>query len=563
MKWKKAYKPLIALVLITVLPQIVFAQNTPEQLKKHVYILAADSMEGRLTGSAGEQKAAEYIAGYFKEAGLVPAGDSKTYYHSFTFSPEVIFGEKNNLEIAGKVYTRGKDYDIIPYSATAKVKGKLVDVGFGIKDTAKNHNDLEDIGNLKGKVLLVNLGLPGGIHPHSEYLAYQNWRSRLDILLPLKPAAIVFYGSDDPPIGYSAKGLSQINAYEIPLIYLNDSIAKQIKEKQASEKSLQVFLTTDVKKKKVTGQNVVGFVDNNAIQTVVIGAHYDHLGYGEYGGTFHKNEMQIHNGADDNASGTAVLIELARKMASAKNKYNYMFIAFSGEELGLLGSNAFTKKPYFKDHDIVYMLNMDMVGRLDSIDRKLGVNGSGTSSVWDSVIVAANEYAFTVSTTASGLGASDHTSFYLNNIPAIHFFTGLHKDYHKPGDDAHKLNYAGMADVMDYVYRITEIMETLPPPEFTKTVDTAGRSAPRFTVTLGIMPDYFYKGEGLRLEGVSDGKPAAEAGLKEGDIVIRIGMYRVKDIMAYMQALSNFKKGQEVEVEVLREGKSKKFTVNF
>ena len=301
---------------------------------------------------------------------------------------------------------------------------------------------------------------------------------------------------------------------------------------------------------KVNGNNVVAFIDNKAANTIILGAHYDHLGWGLPAHSTYRGEPAIHNGADDNASGVATIIELAKllKNSSLKN-YNYVFIAFSGEELGLYGSKWFVEHPTLDLAKVDYMLNLDMVGRVDS--NKLVVSGVGTSPSWNEAMKRITS-SFHIKTTESGVGPSDHTSFYLKKIPVLHFFSGQHKDYHKPSDDENKINYKGMEDVVVYVAALIGELNSKPKIPFTKTKDDNNDNAPKFTVTLGVMPDYTFEGEGMRIDAVTDGKPASKAGLQDCDIVLQLGEIKVADMMSYMKALSQFKKGDASKVKVKR-----------
>ena len=299
----------------------------------------------------------------------------------------------------------------------------------------------------------------------------------------------------------------------------------------------------------IAGRNVVGFIDNGKPFTIVLGAHYDHLGYGSEG-SLYRGEPAIHNGADDNASGTAALIQLARILKEKKSDYNYLFIAFSGEENGLWGSNYFSKNATVAVDSLNFMINMDMVGRLNK-EKSLAINGVGTSPVWKDVLNKINYDSLKLVTSESGVGPSDHTSFYLQDIPVLHFFTGQHEDYHKPSDDADKINYAGMVKVIRFIERLMGELDSKEKLEFTKTQDNSGDS-PRFTVTLGVVPDYLYDGEGMRLDGVTDGKPAAMAGMQKGDVVIKMGDSTIVDMMSYMRALSAFTPGDETTVQYER-----------
>lgn len=301
----------------------------------------------------------------------------------------------------------------------------------------------------------------------------------------------------------------------------------------------------------IEGRNVVGFIDNGAASTVVIGAHFDHLGYGSEG-SLYEGDPAIHNGADDNASGVAMLLQLAEWIQGKYTHNNYLFIAFSGEEKGLWGSNYYSKNSTIDLTTVNYMLNMDMVGRLDA-EKALAVYGTGTSPVWMPMLEdLAKEKGLKLISKESGVGPSDHTSFYLKDLPVLHFFTGQHDDYHKPGDDADKINYAGLAEVQGYIEGVIANTDEKGKIEFTKTKDQDSRKAPAYSVTLGVIPDYMYDGSGMRIDGVREDRPAQVAGMEANDVVIQIGEYKIADMMSYMEVLGKFKKGDTVMATVKR-----------
>ena len=301
----------------------------------------------------------------------------------------------------------------------------------------------------------------------------------------------------------------------------------------------------------ITGVNVVAYIDNKAENTVIIGAHYDHLGHG-IEGTLHRGEKDaIHNGADDNASGVAVMMNIASKLKGKSTNNNYLFISFSGEEMGLLGSNYWVKNPTIDTKKVNYMINMDMVGRLNK-ERAIAVYGVGTSPKFSQALFANNK-DFKLAEKESGVGPSDHTSFYLADMPVLHFFTGQHEDYHKPTDDADKLNYEGMADISEYIMAIIADLDDDGKLDFRKTKNESDNT-PEFKVTLGVVPDYLYDGKGMRLDGITEDKPAHGAGMKKGDIVVKVGEFEITDMMSYMKCLPKFEKGQKTMVEVERDG---------
>lgn len=299
----------------------------------------------------------------------------------------------------------------------------------------------------------------------------------------------------------------------------------------------------------VLGRNVAGLIDNFSDNTIIIGAHYDHLGYGGEG-SLHTGEPEIHNGADDNASGVAAMIALVEILQKQPLTSNVLFIAFSGEEKGLWGSNFFVDNSPIEVDDINYMINMDMVGRLNK-ERKLAVYGTGTSPLWDKMFKKIKAPEFNYSFKTSGVGPSDHTSFYLEDIPVLHFFTGQHADYHRPSDDAHKINYNGITDIVTLISHIVIELNDDGKIPFTKTVDES-EQAPDFKVTLGVIPDYLYDGKGMRIDGVRENRPAFNAGMKKGDIVMKMGNLEISDMMSYMKALGAFEPGETVQVKVKR-----------
>lgn len=299
----------------------------------------------------------------------------------------------------------------------------------------------------------------------------------------------------------------------------------------------------------ITGRNVGAFKDNGSAHTIIIGAHYDHLGYGSEG-SLYTGEPAIHNGADDNASGVATMLALADYFSNKAMDNNFLFLAFSGEEKGLWGSNFFVDNNPLDNEDVNFMINLDMVGRLNE-ENKLAVYGTGTSPVWNKELKSVkSKFSFAMS--ESGVGPSDHTSFYLEDIPVLAFFTGQHEDYHKPSDDYDKLNYSGIMQIFNYLVRLIERVDDDGKLAFTKTKDEQ-EEVPDFKVTLGVIPDYLFDGKGMRIDGVREGRPADRAGLKKGDIVVRMGELEVVDMMSYMKALGSFNPGQTIKITVLRE----------
>jgi hypothetical protein len=386
-------------------------------------------------------------------------------------------------------------------------------------------------------------------------------------------SGILLYNSSsiNDKLNFDAKDRSA--ALAIPVIYLNKEVAATYLKDQTA--TLELKFNIAIQEKRRTGHNVIGYIDNGAPSTIILGAHFDHLGYGEDGNSRNtSNEPMIHHGADDNASGTAALIELGRKLKqSAANNHNYLFIAFSGEELGLYGSKYFSEHPTIDLTEVDYMINMDMVGRLNDSSRVLTIGGYGTSPTWSTVIsktyyetaaaAKKNIPSLVIRIDSSGTGPSDHTSFYRKDIPVLFYFTGLHTDYHKPSDEASKINFSGEQIVMGHILRLIESLDQQPKLVFTKTRETQATGSRAFAVTMGIMPDYTFSGEGVRADGISDGKPAQKAGLKAGDIIFQVGDFSVTSMENYMQVLGKFVKGEKAKVKFKRGNAMMETTVEF
>ncbi|MEY2925452.1 MAG: hypothetical protein RLZZ337_2002, partial [Bacteroidota bacterium] len=358
----------------------------------------------------------------------------------------------------------------------------------------------------------------------------------------------IYYSAnkDNFPSGELAKSISNLG---IPILFVNKDLSDKL--------TPYISLNIDILLLSSMANNVVGYIDNGSTNTVVIGAHHDHLGYGENGNSLAETEGEIHNGADDNASGVAALIELAKIIKKKKKRYannNYLFVAFTAEEMGLLGSKFFLEEYKLPFEMYNYMVNMDMVGHLDSTQKTLIINGVGTSPAWNIVkdkVKYSEKKIANIKTTESGIGASDHTSFYLKDIPAVHFFTGQHPFYHKPSDDIEIVNINGEAFVISYISRWLCEMEKQGKVEFTKTKDESqGRMS--FKVTLGVMPDYVYDGEGMRIDGVKEGKPGANAGIVKGDIVLSMNGKAITNMQDYMKALGELNEGDKIPVVIKR-----------
>jgi aminopeptidase YwaD len=534
----------------------LLAQTTASNsLKKHVEYLADDKLEGRATGSEGEKRAAKYISKQFKKAGLDAAGDNNKFSQQFDAHAGKELGADNYIISREKINDIAAAYPHI-MTGNGTAKGEIVQAGYGISAPSIGYDDYSNL-NVTGKVVIIKFSSPDGTHPHSKYKDFNDERLKIQAASQKGAVAVIFYNKDENYEMPTSDYRRTVTAENIPVMIVDAKTAERIIE-NGGEVTIAATLNPVIRK----GNNVVGFINNNAAQTIVIGAHYDHLGHGEIEGSLYRGEPAIHNGADDNASGVSLIIELAKRLSQSELKNNnYLFIAFSGEEMGLFGSKAFVNSTAMNNYTINYMLNYDMVGRLDSTNTII-INGAGSSTNW-STLKNINAVNLNLKTTESGIGPSDQTSFYLKDIPVLHFFTGSHNDYHKPTDDANLVNYDGIETILNYSFVLIDSLNELGKINFTKTKDAANENAPRFTVTLGVIPDYAYAEKGMRIDGVTDGKPASVAGIKAGDIIIQLGDYVISDMMGYMQALSKFSKGDTTIATLIRNNEVIKLEVKL
>jgi hypothetical protein len=531
--------------------------DAANRIQKDINYLASDELEGRKPGTEGAEKAATYIEEVFTRHGLAPLNEIGSFRQSFDVAENVAVGNSTFLVVDDAVQRLKFDFFPTRYSANAETAGSTIYVQFGIVAPELKRDDYKRKKIEKNGIVVLDIGSPDGVHPHSEYLKYHDLGERIALAKEKGAKAVLLVNIEGQASDLSPE-YKNIRSSEIPVVFIqNTTLAKQL------AKGAKVELLVEQKEQSVKAFNVLGYLNNNAPNTVIIGAHYDHLGYGGPNSLYaQKDEPEIHNGADDNASGTAGLLELVRYLSAHASKFsshNFLFMAFSAEEEGLLGSAFFAKHTSMDMAAVSYMLNMDMIGRME--DSVLAVNGVGTSPFWKGLVKDA--CGVKVKTSESGTGPSDHTSFYNRDIPVLHFFTGTHQDYHKPSDDAEKINAEGEAMVLAYMLGIIQAAEATPDLAFTKTKAENSADAPRFSVTLGVMPDYLFEGVGMRIDGVTEERPAAKAGLQAGDVVLHMGDVKVVDMMSYMKGLGQFKKGDKTTVTYSREGKEYTVEVEF
>jgi hypothetical protein len=532
------------------------AQINQNNIQKHITYLASDKLEGRGTGERGEQLAAEYIIKHFKGLKLTPKGDKNTYLQEFSFV-EGILQEATLIRINQDKKNRWqdkKDFYALPFSASNEYNLRTLhfeEVNEGIVAPNLKRDDYAGK-NVMGKVVVIYTFPEKELNPHDEISAYYSFKERAKTAQE-KGAVMVFFVDRKGKNSFAElpKNNPKAQFLRIPALWLSDEMYEDIKKQTITD----FYLKISIKPNEMKGRNVIAYLDNQAQNTIIIGGHYDHLGLGHHHGSLDADpKNKIHNGADDNASGTAGVLELARYFATnnRKENFNILFIAFSGEELGLYGSSYYTKNPTIDLNTVNYMLNMDMVGRLR--EQQLAISGVGTSPVWVNLIKQLDsiDAKITIKADSSGVGPSDHTSFYLKNIPVLHFFTGTHVDYHKPSDDVDKINFEGAVQVLNFMIQLIEKTELMPKLTFTPTKEKKNENTPAFKVTMGIIPDYMYSGKGVRAEGISAGKPAEKAGIQANDILLQINTDEITDMMSYMKCLAKYKKGDTVKVKIER-----------
>lgn len=570
--------------LFTVLLGIyVFAQNNPEitsqEIQQHINYLASDELEGRMTGTKALYKAAEYLKNEFVSYSLKPLFDGG-YFQEFPFIEKLELTEKNSSEfyidhansIENYELSLGIDFTTLAFSDNGEIQSHLVFAGYGISAKDLNYDDYDGI-DVKDKIVIVFRNHPDMKTPHSKFEQYSSLRYKTSNARDKGAKGIIFINTsdkkDDPLIelrydnaakitGISAVQFKRTALNFILLTDLQNEIDSTLKPKSFSlDDKYSVKLSTEVNEVRGISVNVGGYVeptDNKyPDEYIVIGAHFDHLGWGGQN-SLYTGEPAIHNGADDNASGTSGVLELAEKFASIKDKLNrrIVFVSFSGEELGLLGSSYLVNHfplPIEKD---IAMINMDMIGRLND-KNDLIVYGTGTSSKWKSLLDDKNDYDFKLTFNDEGFGPSDHSSFYGKKIPVLFFFTGTHSDYHKPSDDADKINSGGEEKVLKYVYDVALTIANMPgKPDYVSVEkkDTGKMMGTR--VYVGTVPDFAGEVDGYKLGGVTDGSPAAKSGLQAGDIIIQFGEKKISNIYDFTYALGNYVPGDKVNVKVKR-----------
>jgi hypothetical protein len=556
---------------------------TVEDLQKSIYYLASDSLKGRKTGEPGDRLAAVFIREKFENAGLQLLFENG--FQKFELVTSARLGEKNILEIEGESFQVESDFLPYAFSANINVEAPVVFAGYGLEvdqDTLI-WDDFENV-DVAGKWILAFQGDPDLENPQSPFVEFSTERAKALKATDKNAAGLIlvagetFSEKDELSPLFFDKNVSR---YSIPVIQVTRKVANailketgftietlesEIKENNTSiafETECWVSSEVNVEMEKTESQNVAallpGIDSELKDEYVIVGAHYDHLGMGGPGsGSRALDTLAVHYGADDNASGVAAVIELAEKLAGEKkNRRSIIFAAFGAEEMGLVGSKAFTANPPVNTENMIAMFNFDMVGRLDSVSNAISIGGTQTAKETEEIITRLNP-GFKLAMSGEGIGPSDHASFYLQDIPVFFISTGAHSEYHTPYDDADAINYIGAKKVAEFAHLLVHELATR---DSALTFQEAGAKfqrsrAGRFKVSLGVMPDYAgLEDRGLRIDAVTKGKPADLGGIKKGDIITAIDGKKVGNIYDYMNRLQTLEAGQTISVDILRDEK--------
>ncbi|HOP07158.1 MAG TPA: M28 family peptidase [candidate division Zixibacteria bacterium] len=544
----------------------------PNAIYKHISVLADDSLEGREVGEPGEWKAAMYLIDQFRQFGLEPRGEGipdQPYLQPFEFVKSIDLGDNNHLTVNGTALEPGEEFSPMRQSASTEFDfDQVINVGYGIAVDSVD-GDYDDYAGLDvaGKAVVIKRYSPvDSLYPDIPFERYSSLTSKISTAIDHDAAAVLFITPGDQDDTLTTIAPTRVQPKEIPIVFLRRKALERLGLDIDHPTVTGISGSTELIKVHDTGYNVVGYLPGETDTTIIIGAHYDHLGYGGPSSRYLGPEKLIHNGADDNGSGTSAMLELARYFTQHPGAMHHslLFIAFSGEEAGILGSSHFARDMTIDSSLVKMMINLDMIGRLKDQDG-LAVMGIGTASEFKEYFDNFKTDRLNLMTKESGVGPSDHTAFYNRHIPVLFFFTGAHADYHKPSDDIDKIDTQGIAEVCQLVTEIVHHFdEHRGALTYQKTKsDQPGHSYSEYSVTLGIMPDFVGEVEGLRVDGVSPGRPGERAGLLEGDIIVKMGSIEIGDIYDYMNALGKFRKGDSTRVTVERGDQTIELNVLF
>lgn len=568
----------------------LFAQDKPltEALKKHISYLASPELKGRKAGSEGDSLAAVYIRDNFRQIGLKPfIGNGFQYFSLVT---DVIAGKRNSLKTDEKKFTAGKDFQPFSFSTSDSLTAQVVFAGFGItgESDSLKWDDYKGL-DVKGKWLLILRGDPEPDNPTSAFIPMASDRAKALAAKDKGAAGVLLVTPSsidraDRPIDITFD--KSVSDAGIPVISITRALAANIlslpvtavdsiEKRMIAAKQSTAFLTkstlsarSEINREKAISRNIAFVLKGSdatlANEYIVVGAHYDHLGMGGEGsGSRVPDTVAVHYGADDNASGVASLIELAKHFASnpLQTPRSIVFVAFGAEEMGIIGSRYFVEHLPVPVKSIKAMINMDMVGRLKADDAIISISGTGTSNVNDSIInVYEKSRSFKVKRVPDGYGPSDHAAFYTAGVPVLFLTSGAHSDYHTPDDTPERINYKGQAAITEFAGDLISGFSSLKvPPVFAEAGarKESGHYGRNLKVTLGIMPDVSgaETSGGMKVEGTRKGAPAERAGMIKGDIITAINGMKVSNIYDYMARLGKLKPGDIANIEILRNNK--------
>lgn len=533
------------------LPDSIVKYTMQERMYKVIDVLTSEEFEGREANTIGEIKSKLFIEEQFKQIGLKPFYADNSYFKSFTYLVNKIDTNETYIEVNNNKFLVNKDFFVNSFAPNQEIVAELVNIKYGLQLPNHNIDNYKKIDSksLVSKIFLIDINFPKEYNFIDSSNFYSYVQLSINTAISNGALGIILYQSRDPRFKFNKESFFQSARTSRPILFA----AQNFSDKLLKLKNNKVKISIENLRVSETAFNVAAKIDNKAEKTIVIGAHYDHLGYGTRI-SLHYGNPKIHPGADDNASGIAALLELARIIKNQElNNHNYVFVAFGAEEKGLIGSQRFLEDSIELIPSYLNMFNLDMIGRLDSLNPQLTILGTGTSNLWDSLINVTHKSDFNISKVSSGIGGSDHTSFYLKNIPVLFFFTGLHSEYHRPSDVIELINFTGLVQITTFVFNLLTHIENLNYLGFQETKNTRPSSERRArSVSLGIMPDHAYEGVGIRVADVFENRPASKAGILKGDVITKIEETMITDISTYMKVLSELKPGQTINVKINR-----------
>ena len=569
--------------------------DSSSHLLRHLRYLASDELKGRGNDRPEIHRAAQYIAAEFAKYGLLPAGDEKTYFQKFEVTTGHTLGSYSTVTLetrSGNIKLEaGRDYAPLSYGPESMVRGSLVFAGFGISAPELHYDDYKGI-DVTGKIVLIFEHEPQENFERSMFSGRQltphgSIRSKVMNAKQHGAAAVLFLPDTYNHGRREAFNLNQdvaIGEFGIPGFRMGRKwadllLAESGRDVAIIHRSIHTHLTPysfdlgevtaaivlDVVKVQRSLENVIGYVRGETEQMIVIGAHYDHLGLGDHSSLSPAQIGQIHNGADDNASGTAGLLHLARFFAESNPRRGVVFIAFAGEELGLRGSQYYTNHPAFPLEKTIAMINMDMIGRSPG---HLLIGGVGTAAEFQGILHQLQKgTALEFQYSQTPQGSSDHLSFSLKKIPVLFFFSGLHRDYHTPSDDWEKIDLERTRQILEVVGKLIQWLDELEKPlqfvDLVNTFSAPGVSTQRYGPRFGLIPDLSWVSGGVRFAKVAEATPAARSNLKAGDILVQFDGREVSNLHDFTSTLATKDQGDEVEVVVLRRGRQVRVKVRL